>query len=182
MRAPDTTFPHIFQLATLWELPWGQGSGIGNAIIRNWQVNGIFSYNQNRTFRVTASGASLNAPGNSQTADQVGSVRRLGGIGSGNPYFNRDAFTPVTEVRYGTSGRNILRGPNQVNLDLSFFRNFPITEDITLEFRAESFNISNTPKFNNPNSNANSSGFFDITSTSGNSNPRLWRFGFKFKW
>ncbi len=175
--------PHILQIATLYELPWGQGSGFGNQLIRGWQLNGIFSVNQNRPFTIGASGGSLNSRGNSQTADQVLSeVRNLGGIGSGNPYYDRSAFAPVTDVRYGTSGRNILRGPTWVNLDLSVFRNFRLTEDVTLEFRAESFNISNTPKFNNPNSSVNSSGFFDITSTSGNSSARLWRFGFKFKW
>jgi hypothetical protein len=57
---------------------------------------------------------------------------------------------PVTAVRFGNSGRNILRGPGLTNLDASIFRDFPISERFKLQFRAEAFNVSNTPAFNNP--------------------------------
>jgi hypothetical protein len=52
-----------------------------------------------------------------------------------------------------------------VNADLSLFRTFRLTEKFNLQFRAESFNISNTPHFANPNANANSSTFGMITAT-----------------
>jgi len=50
--------------------------------------------------------------GDSQTADQVvDEVRILGGVGCGKSYFDPAAFIPVTAVRFGNSGRNILRRP-----------------------------------------------------------------------
>ena len=50
-----------------------------------------------------------------QTADQVKTdVAKLGGIGSGHPYYDPTAFVAVRDVRFGTSGRNILRGPGHV--------------------------------------------------------------------
>lgn len=163
--------PHIFQLGFAAELPfgrgktWANGGGVVSALLGNWQVNGIFSSYQGRPFTVTASGASLNAPGNTQTADQTKpEVKRLGGIGPGRPYFDPTAFAPVRDVRFGTTGRNTLRGPGAVNLDLSLFRTFPLSERFRLEFRAEGFNISNTPHFNNPNSNASVGNFLIITS------------------
>ena len=52
-----------------------------------------------------------------------------------------------------------------VNTDLSLFRNFPITERLNLQFRAEAYNLSNTPHFANPNGNRNSSNFGKITAT-----------------
>jgi hypothetical protein len=58
-----------------------------------------------------------------------------------------------------------MSGPGVVNTDLSLFRLFRITERISLQFRAEAFNLSNTPHFANPNGNANSSNFGKITST-----------------
>ena len=65
----------------------------------------------------------------SQTADQVKSdVVKLGGIGASSPYYDPTAFASVTQVRYGTSGRNILRGPGLVNLDGAIFRNFRLRE------------------------------------------------------
>jgi len=109
--------------------------------------------------------ASLNAPGQTQTADLVKStVTKLGGIGSNNPYYDPSAFANVTQVRYGTSGRNILRGPGLVNMDASLFRNFLVTERWRLQLRAEAFNVSNTPHFGNPSANASVGGFLAITS------------------
>jgi len=52
-----------------------------------------------------------------------------------------------------------------VNMDLSLFRTFKITERVNVQVRGESFNLSNTPHFANPNGNANSSSFGTITGT-----------------
>lgn len=184
--------PHMLQLATVYELPWGrEGDNWANQIIRNWQVNGIFSVNQNTPFTVTSSSA-INNRNNLQTADQVkDEVEKLGGIGTGNPYYDRSAFAPITRVPgvsctnydcFGNSGRNILRGPTWVNLDFSVFRVFPLTEDFSLEFRSEFFNFTNTPHFNNPNGNVSSNSFMYITSTSDNAPERVVRFALKLKW
>ena len=103
---------------------------------------------------MSADGSSLNAPGNVQTADQVKSaVEQLGGIGRNVPFFDPLAFRAITDVRYGTSGRDILRGPGVVNADISLFRTFAFSERLKLQFRAESFNVTNTPHFNNPGTN-----------------------------
>jgi hypothetical protein len=53
-------------------------------------------------------------------------VEKLGGIGRNVAFFDPLAFRSVTDVRYGTSGRNILRGPGTVNSDMAIFRSFPI--------------------------------------------------------
>ncbi|HRV08449.1 MAG TPA: TonB-dependent receptor, partial [Acidobacteriota bacterium] len=123
--------PHILQLATIYEIPWGkEGDSLAAKILGNWQLNGIFSVNNNAPFTVGTS-SPINTRANSQTADQVkDEVEKLGGIGRGNPYYDPTAFAPVTRVPgvhcnpadtscYGNSGRNILRGPTWVNLDLS---------------------------------------------------------------
>jgi hypothetical protein len=54
-------------------------------LARDWQMNGTFSAYTGTPFTVTASGASLNAPGNGQTADQIKTdVEKLGNIGRGS--------------------------------------------------------------------------------------------------
>ena len=100
-------------------------------------MNGVFAAFQGRPFTVvTAAAGALNAPGNTQTADQVKPVvEKLGGIGAGQPFFDPTAFAAPTGVRFGTSGRNLLRGPGAVNLDLGLFRKFPHRERFNLEFR-----------------------------------------------
>ncbi len=186
---------HNFQAGFVAESPFGKGkhwlrAGIGNHLLGGWQVNGTFSAYSGTPFTVTASGASLNAPTETQTADQaLPTVRILGGTGPGQSYFDPAAFAPVTAVRYGTSGLNILRGPGVANVDLGLFRQFSITERWKLQFRAEAFNATNTPHFNNPATNVSNAifgsngsitrtnGYTEITSAQ--ADQRQLRFGLR---
>ena len=175
--------PNNFQIGGVYELPFGSGKsylqhGLVSHVLGGWQVNGTFSAYSGLPFTVTASGASLNAPNNTQTADQIlPTVALLGGIGPGNPYYDPNAYAPVTAVRFGTSGRNTLRAPAIFNTNLSLFRTFPIKERLKLQFRAESYNLSNTPHFAAPNANVSSGNFLVITSA--NTDQRQFRFALK---
>ena len=113
--------------------------------------------------------------GNIQTPDQVKStVEKLGNVGDAT-FFDTSAFARVTEVRFGNVGRNTMRGPGVVNMDLSLFRSFRLTEKLQTEFRAEAFNFTNTPHFGTPNGNANSSNFGKVLGVA--NDPRSFRFG-----
>ena len=88
---------HIFQLGFVAELPFGrEGSGVLDAIVKDWSLNGIVSAFTGTPFTVTASGASVNAPGNRQSGDLVGTPTRLGGIGAESPYYDPSAWAPET--------------------------------------------------------------------------------------
>ncbi len=187
---------HNLQIYGVYELPFGSGKrwaseGLLSKIAGGWQLNAIFSKLSGTPFTVTSSAISLNAPGNTQTADQVlPEVAILGGVGRGASYFDPNAFAPVTGVRFGSSGRNILRGPGFVNLDASLFRDFKLIERLTMQFRMEVFNVTNTPAFNNPGANAsaptrrpdgtiiNLNGYTEITSAQ--PTERQFRFALKF--
>jgi hypothetical protein len=186
---------HNLQLYGDWELPFGRNKhwgqhGVANAIAGGWQVNWIMSRMSGTPFTVGTSATSVNSPGNSQTADQaLPTVAILGGHGLGEPYFDPLAFAPVTAVRFGSTGRNILRGPGSFNLDASLFRNFRMTERYMLQFRAEVFGATNTPQFNNPGTTVSSAtrnadnsiralnGYDEITGAGG---ERVIRFAVKF--
>jgi hypothetical protein len=175
--------PHMLQLAYVYELPFGAGksfaqNGAARAILGGWQINGIFSAVQGGQYTMSASGSSLNMPGFSQTPDQVkADIPVLGGLGD-SPYFDTSAFARISGVRFGNIGRNTMRGPARVNMDFSLFRKFKITEKFGMEFRAESFNLTNTPHFGNPNGSVNSSNFGKILSDA--NDPRSFRFGMRF--
>jgi hypothetical protein len=191
---------HNLQLTGIFELPFGKGrrmltSGLASAIAGGWQLNTVSGYYSGSPFSVSSDGASLNLPGSSQRADQVkGQVRKIGGIGRGQAYYDWTAFAPVTDARFGTAGFNTLRGPASFNSDLGLFRQFQISERVNLQFRAEAFNFTNTPKFNNPSGNISNlrlnkdgsfqSGVFEITSTAGTGregiDERLMRLGLRF--
>ena len=86
-------------------------------------------------------------------------VQILGGHGVGQPYFDPAAFAPVTAVRFGNTGRNILRGPGFFNTDLGLTRMFAITERVKVQFRAEAFGATNTPQFGNPGTTVSNATF-----------------------
>jgi hypothetical protein len=65
-------------------------------------------------------------------------------------WFDTSAFAQPANATFGNQGVNILRGDGLVNIDLSLLKNFPIGEQRKLQFRAESFNFTNTPWFGIP--------------------------------
>ncbi|MEO7649196.1 MAG: hypothetical protein ABIZ80_01920, partial [Bryobacteraceae bacterium] len=197
---------HAFTFTSIYELPFGKGKqfldqgGIASKLLGGWQVNALLSAYSGLPFSVSAAGTSLNAPGNTQRANQVkASVEKLGGQGPGQAYYDPLAFAPVTTATYGTAGYNSLRGPGYVNLDSGLFRNFPIRERFLLQFRMEAFNTTNTPHFGNPNGNVsnlqlnpdgsvrNLGGFMTITTLSPVAasregiDERVFRFGLHLK-
>jgi carboxypeptidase family protein/TonB-dependent receptor-like protein len=175
--------PHIFQLAYVYELPLGKGKewansgGAATKILSDWQTSGTFSAISGQPFGLSASGASLNAVAQAQTPDLVGPVRRLGGVGPGNPFYDPAAFAPVTRVGYGNVGRNILLGPGTVNMDFSLFRTVKITERYDVQFRVDASNLFNSPHFNNPNGDLTSGSFMEINSAK--FDERQFRFGLR---
>jgi hypothetical protein len=189
---------HNFQLNGLYELPFGQGkpmatSGIAKALLGGWQINGLLSAYSGTPFTVGTSGTSLNLPGSTQRADQVkAEVQKLGGVGRGQAYYDWTAFAPVTDRRFGNAGFNILRGPELVNLDFGLFRRFAVSERVDIQFRAEAFNLTNTPHFSNPSATISSlnlvngqfaGGVFEVTGVNGvgreGIDERVFRFGLR---
>lgn len=165
---------HGFTLSHTIELPFGRGQkylsqGPAAAILGGWQVNGIFQAFSGRPFSISMSNAQLNGgPSNAQRPDQLRYPSISGAVGPGTQWFDVTAFAAPTPNRFGTAGRNTLRGPKLVNYDFSVFKSFAITETKRLEFRTEFYNLTNTPHFNQPASNfSTASSFGSITSTIG---------------
>lgn len=199
VRGFDRT--HNLHISNLWELPFGRGkrwvtNGAAAAILGGWQVNNILAFVSGTPFTATAAGTSLDLPGSSQRADQVKpTVKKLGGTGRGQSFFDPFAYAPVTQARFGTAGFNSLRGPGIVNWDFGVFREFSVTERWKIQFRAESFNFSNTPHFGNPGNNVSNlslnpdgtvrdlAGYTEITGTTNLAregiDERQFRFGIR---
>jgi hypothetical protein len=173
---------HIFQMAFVYEVPYrttSSGNPFLRAVFGDWQVNGIYSAFSGLPFTVTASGAQLDMPGNLQTANQVGEFEVLGNVGSSGKWFDTGAFEQPQGAVFGNSGRNAFRGPGQWNVDFSVFRGFPMGGARRLEFRAEFFNVTNTPKWGNPSNSITAADFGQTFAVSGERTIRLGgRFSF----
>jgi hypothetical protein len=147
--------PHKFDASAIYELPFGRGrkwldGGIVGGILGGWQLNAFFTASAGKPFTITAAGASLNAPGSNQRADQVKDTVDILGFSPNGAYFDVTAFRPVTDARFGTAAFNSLRGPGVANLDMSLFRTIALARSMNLQLRLEVFNVTNTPHFANP--------------------------------
>jgi hypothetical protein len=193
--------PHNFNASFIWEMPFGRNkrwasSGIASKLAGGWQFNGLISAYSGTPFTVSASGTSLNAPGNSQRANLVKpTVQILGGTGPNQSYFDPLAFAPVTTATFGTAAFDILRGPGTFNFDAGLFREFTFSERWKLQFRGEALNVTNTPHFANPGANVSNlllnsdgsirslGGYTVITSTTGAGregiDERMFRLGLR---
>lgn len=180
---------HNFVVHGNTPLPFGKGQrllthGAGNIMLGGWQLDNLLIRTSGTPITVTASGSSLNAPGNSQFANQlVPRVRILGGHDSTHPYFDPTAFSTVTTAAFGTASKGSVRGPGFFNWNLGLSRGFRFADRYEFRIRGEAFNLTNTPRFGNPGSNVsnvttsngiqNLNGFSVITSASNQRTMRL---------
>lgn len=100
-----------------------------------------------------------------------------------NSYFNAAAFAPAPTIGDGTGfgncGTGIVRGPDERNVDFAIQRSFYTTERRKFDFRAEFFNLTNTPKFGLPSRDFSSPLSFGVISNSA-SNPRVIQLALKY--
>jgi hypothetical protein len=95
---------------------------------------------------------------------------------STSQWFNTAAFTQAGQFTIGNSSRNPVRGPGLQDADLMLGKTFRITERVRFEFRAEVFNVTNTPPLADPNGSFGSTAFGSIISAG---NPRDFEFAGK---
>jgi hypothetical protein len=168
----DNDLTHIFTQSYVYELPFGKNKlGARSAAVRvllgGWQVNGLLLLQSGSPLNITYAATTLNTSGHSNQPNLVGpgTPAIYGSVGPGQLWFDTSRFAAPAALTFGNVGRNILKGPGVVNLDASLFRKFRVRERISLEFRAEAFNASNTPHFANPNTTFGNPGFGQVTTS-----------------
>jgi hypothetical protein len=156
---------HMFTTGWIYEMPFGKGrkfnieNKVADFIAGGWRLSGMFSAYSGTPFTVTGSAASLQCIGCTQTAHQIGPVKKLGGKGPQQPYYDPSSFRdPLfyfnpANPQYipGSMGINRLYGPGFWRLDPGLFKNFRVTEKLNMEFRAESYNVTAARRWGNPN-------------------------------
>jgi hypothetical protein len=115
------------------------------------------------------SGVPVNILGRSLTAPLSGALRPNlvagqplyleSSVYPGGRRFNPAAFTLAAIGAQGDVPRNFLRGFGAQQIDIALRREFRIWESVTLQFRAEAFNLFNTPNFANPTGQLSSAAF-----------------------
>ena len=194
----DFNNTHQFNANWVWELPFGRAKRFGagmnrveNAVVGGWTLSGLWRWSSGYPFTVGSgfgwatnfeeeSSAILNGP-----APKTGTFKIAGNI----PNVFQNPATALTAFRQafpGESGqRNELIGPGTFNIDAALSKSWNITENQVIKFTWETFNITNTPRFdvgtmqlNGNNSISNSTSFGNFSSTL--SQQRVMEFALRY--
>ncbi|MDZ4802646.1 MAG: hypothetical protein SGI92_31175 [Bryobacteraceae bacterium] len=168
----ENDIPHRISFSGVYDLPFGTGKrwvskGPAKWVVGDWGLSTVTTLQSGAAFTVTTQVDSTNAfSSGGLRADVLRNPNLPAGERTLGRWFDTGAFAQPAAFRYGNQGVNILRGDGLVNVDLSLLRNFPIGEQRKLQFRAESFNVSNTPTFGLPGRTFGGPGFGVIGSAS----------------
>jgi outer membrane receptor protein involved in Fe transport len=176
--------PNIFSGSVVYDIPVGKGKtySTGNSvvdyIVGNWQVGGILTFYSGVPFSVLVSNGNLSNTGGTVERANLVSSDVYPSNKTPNLWLNPNAFATPAPYTFGNLGRNTLRSDSTKNFDFSLVRRFPIKEEMGFEFRADSFNLTNTPIFAQPQNTLGDPNFGVVTST--RNNPRQIQFALKF--
>lgn len=175
----------------VYDLPFGRGKSLGStmpraldAVIGHWQVNGILTLSTGVPLAIA------NAQNNSQafSATQYPNVNgqsaaMAGGRGTDEKlarWFDTSVFSQPAPFTFGSGPRVLpdVRADGIRGMDFSVFKDIPIREAMRVQFRAEMFNVTNTPNFAPPGQ-AFGNPAFGVVNSQFNT-PRQLQLGLKF--
>ena len=139
-----------------YEVP---GSQRLRPLTNGWQVNGLLNFHGGQPFNI---GAGTNISGTNEGNDRVSQIAPartgLNGQKPGATWIDLSAFVLPTPGSFGTLRRNQFFGPGFSDTDFSVFKNTKIFERLTVQFRAELFNLFNRNNFAPPSISYGSNG------------------------
>jgi hypothetical protein len=178
-----------------YDVPLGKNlKGAGSVVAKGWKLSSSGFWQTGLPFTVVTSNKPGGAFGDTNYSMRVNVVPGQSYYSSsksiGN-WLNRSAYvdplsllTPdvSTSFTLGNEGSGQLRGPHIRQFDLAAYKNIDLKDHLKMQFRAECFNLSNTPNFTNPGNDINSSTFGQITSTNFGMFPRVFQFALKLSY
>ncbi len=167
-RGPgDWDIRHNFTGSVVYTLPDLKGSNaLVHGVLGGWQTSNIVQARTGGPVNPTLIPGFFGLP---VRPDLTGQPIRLPGASWPFSSYNVNAFSVDPNfngdpgVGLGDAGRNSLRAPGFFQWDFSLMKNFPVREKVTVQFRADFFNILNRPNFGNPNVGICNSVTFPVT-------------------
>jgi hypothetical protein len=149
----DFDVRHSFSGALTYDLPAASASGAIHLLTEGWSVNSVVVARTGFPFNAVLLFLSPDQGGYALTRPDLVPRQPLyisAPAAPGGKSVNPNAFSIPPTVRQGTEGRNDIPGFGLTQIDLSIARKFPIYERVSLDFRADAFNVFNHPNFVNP--------------------------------
>jgi len=162
---------NYFALNYTYDLPLARNlAGVAGKVLSGWQINGILALANGTPFTVlTGFSRSRNGASGNQVTDRpnllpdfVGKnltegvsagcqgVQAGARLGTPEHWFDPCAFSLPDAGFYGNLGRNTVIAPGLANFDFALTKSTSLTENKSLQFRAEFFNLFNRVNFNRP--------------------------------
>jgi hypothetical protein len=177
---------HNFVISYNYLLPFYRAlSVLPKRLTEGWSINGITRFSTGLPITISQGGdLSLVGSGSTDVPNFIGPLviqdpRRSGPSGLPNQYFSPDGFSSGPLGAFGNSNRRFFHGPGINNWDFALHKTTQIRESMSLQFRAEFFNIFNHAQFLNPAGNFTSSQFGEVT---GARDPRIGQLSLKLLW
>jgi outer membrane receptor protein involved in Fe transport len=147
---------HNFSLNAIYQIPYKTDPSADGArkvqdfFLGGWEINSIVTARTGTPFNPIISFNNSN-DGNTDAVERPdwapGATPQSAVLGNPNKWFDPSAFVVPPAGQFGNVGRNVLTGPNLFTVDLSFLKSDKIGERVTVQFRAEAFNLFNHPNF-----------------------------------
>ena len=152
----DFDIRHTMVGTVIWDIPTPAYSGrFASALLKGWELGTIVNASSGSPFTVTAGGGGdpLGTGYNGDfSMDFANLTPGCNAIHGGVNYLNLNCFPAMTPLNLlGNSGRNRFYGPGLKTVDFSVFKNNKISEKLSLQLRAEAFNVLNHPNLAAPN-------------------------------
>lgn len=176
------SIPHIFSSGIVYELPFGKGrsrtlSGWRDVVAGGWQVAAIIRLQSGSPLALTqATNLNAFAGFGIQRPDRIANPNLPPEERNTGRWFDTSAFRQVPQFKIGNSSRNPVVGPGYSAADVMLGKTVMLNERLRLEFRAEAFNVTNTPPLGNPNTSLGNAAFGTITAAL---DPRVFEFVLK---
>ncbi len=150
---------HVFNLASVWDLPFGKGEKFGSGwnplvqgVLGNWSLNGIFVAMSGEPFTVISGARTANNARVSRAAivkPVQAKLQEVPGVLGPVLFADASAFA-IPEPGQTGSPRNLFQAPSFWNADIGLIKVFQLSERFKLQFRTEIFNVFNHANFDNP--------------------------------
>ncbi|HWB96681.1 MAG TPA: hypothetical protein VG672_08270, partial [Bryobacteraceae bacterium] len=177
----DDDVAHVFKFSSVYQIPRMRVPRALGVLVNGWEPTSNVIWRSGFPLTIRSGyDNSLTGVGRDR-ADFLGGDASLGNDRSHaamiSQWFNTALFVPNALGTFGNSGKNILRGPRMFNADIGLLKNTGITERLSVQFRAEFFNIFNNVNFSAPNTTVSAGSQFGRITAAGS--PRIIQFGAK---
>ena len=168
---------YVYKASGIYELPFGKGKALLNSgkwwqnQLGGWRFSGLFTIEGGFPFNVNATDNSNTGGGIQMRAEET--CNGNNGPHTVTEWFNTTCYTNPAVNTFGNERRNNLVGPRNTNLDLAAFKEFPIWENLTFQFRTDAFSALNHPLPDQPQNTCCTGTFGEITGWGGARNLQL---------